>query len=95
MRTTTMRTTTPDSGMAEKAASGIERLTSGAHATVDRVAEKASTAAARLGSTGDQLMVAQDRLMKPARERVRRYPIVAIGIAIGVGLLLSRMTSHH
>lgn len=90
-----MLTTTRDSGMAEKTIASIGRLTSGAHATVDRVAEKASTAAARLGSKGEQLMVAQDRLMQPARERVRRYPIVAIGIAIGVGLLLSRMTSHH
>lgn len=90
-----MRTTTSDSALAERAASRIDRLSSGAHATVDRFAEKASNAAARLGNTGDQLMVAQDRLMEPARERVRRYPIVAVGVAFGVGLVLSRLTSHH
>jgi ElaB/YqjD/DUF883 family membrane-anchored ribosome-binding protein len=88
-------TTPADSAMAERAAAGIDRLTSGAHAAVDRVADKASSAAARLDNTREQLMAAQARLMQPARERVRRYPIVAVGLAIGLGLLLSRMGSHQ
>jgi ElaB/YqjD/DUF883 family membrane-anchored ribosome-binding protein len=96
-----MQTTTLDptqTGLSDKAAAGIDRLSSGAHQTVDRVAQAATTAAEQIGQRGEQLRAKQEMWAESARECVRRHPMASVGIALGIGLLLSlfgRSSSMH
>lgn len=83
---TTLETPT---GLSDKATAGIDRLTSGAHQAVDRVAQAATTAAEQIGQRSSQLRARQVQFSDYARECVRRHPMASIGIALGVGLLLS------
>jgi len=73
----------------DKAAAGIDRLSSGAHQAVDKVAQAASTAAQQIGQRGSELRATQKQWTESAQEYVRRHPMATIGIAFGVGLLLS------
>ena len=85
-------TTTPDltpSGLADKATTGIDRMSSGAHQAVDRVAQAASSAAEEIGRRGTALKERQVQLSEAARECVRRHPMASVGIAVAVGVVLS------
>lgn len=79
---------------AQGAAAGIEHASEKAHEAVDRVADTMSSAVRRAGDTSQELLAAQERWMEAGRECVRRHPIASIGVALGVGLLLSRLSSH-
>jgi len=87
MQTTSFEPT--PQGLSDKATAGIDRMTSGAHQAVDRVAQAATTAAEQIGQRGSELRARQAQLSDAARECVRRHPMASIGIALGVGLLLS------
>lgn len=87
MQTTSFEPTA--SSMTDKATTGIDRISSGAHEAVDRVAQAAATAAEQLGQRSVQLRARQAELTDAARECVRRHPLASIGIAVGIGLLLS------
>lgn len=92
MQTTTFDPTQP--AFTDKAAAGIDRLSSGAHQAVDRVAQAAATAAEQIGQRSTQLRARQVQFSDAARECVRTHPIASIGIAVGVGLLLSLFTGR-
>lgn len=79
---------------AEAAASGIERASERAHQAVDRVADSMSSAAHRFGDKSQEWLATQERWMASGRDCVRRHPIASVGIALGVGLLLSRLSAH-
>jgi ElaB/YqjD/DUF883 family membrane-anchored ribosome-binding protein len=81
--------------IAEKAGATMNQISGAAQQTVDRVTDAASQAAQRLGEHTDELWELQQRAMESTRSYVREHPIAAIGIAIGVGLLLARLTSRH
>lgn len=91
----TSKSNSTSAALAERAAAGIGRASSSAHQAVDRMAESAAFAAERLGRTGGQLRAKQDYWMGAARGCVRNHPLASIGIALGVGLLLSRFTGSH
>lgn len=96
-----MQTTSFDpaqTGLPEKAAAGIDRFSTGAHQAVDRVAQAAATAAEQIGTRSTELREKQEMWTESARDCVRRHPIASVGIALGVGVVLSmfgRATHTH
>jgi ElaB/YqjD/DUF883 family membrane-anchored ribosome-binding protein len=81
--------------IAEQASAGLSRLQDTAQQTMGRVTDYASQAAGRLSDRGQELMAMQGRAAEQARSYVREHPIAAIGIAIAVGLIISRLTSRR
>jgi len=79
-----------------------ERLVQGAHAAVDRVAEKAMPAVARARAGIDeaagalrerrrQLGDMQAELTADAREQVRAHPLTSLVAAFAAGLVVARL----
>jgi len=60
----------------------IHRLRSGAHQTVDKVANK-----------GEQLKSAEQHFVDNCRGYIHDNPVTTLGIAVGAGFLLSRLMS--
>jgi len=81
-------------GTTEKGAAKIEQFSGSAHHAVDRVAEAATSALRQAGEKGEELAHLQDEWLEGARGAVRRHPVASVVIAVGVGLLFSRFTSH-
>jgi ElaB/YqjD/DUF883 family membrane-anchored ribosome-binding protein len=88
----TTATPSGNGGMAEKAAASIDRLSSTAHQAVDRVASAATTTAHQLGEKGEEWIATTDHWMEGTRGYVRQHPLAALGMALAVGFLLSRLT---
>jgi ElaB/YqjD/DUF883 family membrane-anchored ribosome-binding protein len=99
MQNTGMQGSTPSATTAEKiaeqASAGLSRLTDTAQQTMGRVTDYASQAAARLSDKGRDLMDMEGRALESARSYVRQHPVAAIGIAIAIGLIISRLTSRR
>lgn len=77
--------------VADIARPAVDRIASGAHLAVDRLVKAASQATETLGAKGEQLNDIQQRMVEDARLYVRAKPVTSIGIAVGVGFLLSRL----
>jgi ElaB/YqjD/DUF883 family membrane-anchored ribosome-binding protein len=73
----------------------IDRLAAGAHQTVDKLAGAASTAARVAEEKSEKMKLAQERLLEDCRGYVRDNPMTALGIAVAVGFVLSRLTSSR
>lgn len=67
----------------------VERVASGAHDAVDRVAGAASAATRQAGRKGEELLATGDRYVGQATEQIREHPFAALGIAALAGFLLS------
>lgn len=83
----------------------MNRVVQGAHEAVDRVAEKAGPAVERLKSGvagaaeslqshAEEFGAMQEQWMQNARGCVRDHPLATVAIAVGVGMLLSRMVAR-
>jgi ElaB/YqjD/DUF883 family membrane-anchored ribosome-binding protein len=81
--------------LAEQASSGMSRLSESAHEMRGRVQQVASQAAGRLGERGRELMELEGRAVEVARTYIREHPVAAIGIAIAIGLIISKLTSRR
>ena len=81
--------------LAEQASSGLSRLSDTAHDVRGRMQHAASQAADRLGERGRELLELEGRAMEVAKTYVREHPLAAIGIAIAIGLLISKLTSRR
>jgi ElaB/YqjD/DUF883 family membrane-anchored ribosome-binding protein len=81
--------------MKDKAHTSIERLSTGAHDTVDRAASMAASAADRLLVKSEALAAAKDQWIDTTRGYVREHPLAAVGFALAAGYLLSRITSRY
>lgn len=68
-----------------------ERLAGRAHDAIDQVSSAVQNAADRMSAKGDEWMQRQDEMMQQMRGYVRERPVMAIGIALAVGFLLSRL----
>jgi ElaB/YqjD/DUF883 family membrane-anchored ribosome-binding protein len=103
MQSTTMQGSTPGAGSTTQAAEAIttrasEKLSdlgSAAQDTYDRVRSAASQAANRLSERSDELWELQQRASDTARTYMREHPLATIGIAVAVGLILSRLLSRR
>jgi ElaB/YqjD/DUF883 family membrane-anchored ribosome-binding protein len=73
----------------------IDKATNYAHETYDKIAEATSHVAETLGEKGDDLLYAEQKLMKQCRRYVRDYPITSLGIAATAGFLLSSLLRHR
>ena len=93
MQNTGMHGSTPSQTTAEKiaeqASAGLSRLSDTAHQTMGRVSDYAS----RLSERSHELM--DSRYVESARTYVRQHPVAAIGLAIAIGLLISKLTSRR
>ena len=77
--------------LSENAAATVDKIASGAHQAVDRIASAATSAATQFGVKGDEMLETKDRVVENAREYVRNNPMVALGIALAAGFILSRI----
>jgi ElaB/YqjD/DUF883 family membrane-anchored ribosome-binding protein len=81
--------------VADRASEGLSRLSDSAHQTLERVSGAASGAATRLSERSHELWEKRGEALDTARTYVREHPVASIGIAIAVGLLISRLTSRR
>lgn len=101
MQNTSMQGSTPGAvagrtdNIADKASDSLSRLSDTAHQTMDRITDATSQAASRLSEKGQDLWERRGEAVDTARTYVREHPIATIGIAIAVGLLISRLTSRR
>jgi ElaB/YqjD/DUF883 family membrane-anchored ribosome-binding protein len=77
----------------DAASSTVDRMTSGAHAAVDKTADMAARAAESLDAKSEQLKDLQAQWLESSRAYVRDHPVQALGIAVVGGFLLSRLLS--
>jgi ElaB/YqjD/DUF883 family membrane-anchored ribosome-binding protein len=80
---------------ADAARPAVDRLASGAHQAVGKIAGAADQAVETLRIKGEQLSDAQARLAEAGRNYVRDNPMMAVGIAIATGFVLSRILSSR
>lgn len=66
-----------------------DKVSDFAHETGDKIA----SAKEALGEKGEQLLNAEQRLMKNCQRYVRDNPVTSLGIAVATGFLLSRLLS--
>jgi len=81
--------------MAARASEKLSNITGAAQDTVDRWSSAASQAASRLGQRGEELWDMRGEAADTARTYMREHPLAAIGIAVAVGLILSRLLSRR
>lgn len=67
----------------------VDRLSKGAHDTIDRAADYAASAADRVSEKYDELYQMQEDWVEAGREYVREHPVAALGMALAAGYLLS------
>ena len=79
------------SALSENAAATVDKIATGAHQAVDRIASAAASAATQFGEKGDEMLETKDRLVESAREYVRNNPMAALGIALAAGFVISRI----
>ena len=72
----------------------VDRLRSGAHSTVDKVANATTQAAEALGQN-EQLKNVEQQFVEDCRGYIHKNPVASLGIAVGAGFLLSRLMSRR
>ena len=99
MQSTGMQGSTPAGAaregetMTEQASAGLSRLTDSAQHTIERLTQAASQVAGRLGERGEELLHAP--AVEKTRAYMREHPVAAIAIAVGVGLIISKLLSRR
>lgn len=99
MQNTGMQGSTPLSstgyaeGTAERAGASLSRLSDSAQQTLERFTHAASEAASRLSAHGEALL--QGQRAEQARQYMRAHPLATIGIAVAIGVVLSRLLSRR
>ena len=97
MQNTGMQGSTPAASRPESAAeqtsAGLSRLSETAHQTMERLTQAASQATSRLAPRVEELLNAPP--VERARTYMRAHPLAAIGIAVAIGLVLSRLLSRR
>lgn len=68
-----------------------KRIASDAHRAVDMIASAASQTADSIESSVGQIRGVQGRAFEQCRDYVRDNPLTSLGLAVGVGALLSRL----
>lgn len=81
--------------MRERASAKLERASSAAHQTVDKLASQAQAAKERLAASSEEWAEQGQQYVEHTREMVRANPLAAIGIAVAAGILLSKLTSRR
>ncbi len=66
-----------------------------AHETFDKVASTTNRAAEALGEKGEQLINAEQHMMKNCRGYVRGHPLTSMGITAAAGFILGFLLSRR
>ncbi len=69
----------------------VSQLKAGAQEVMDKVSHATSQAVETLSDKGEQLQNFEQRLVKNCRGYIHDNPVTSIGIAVGVGFLISRL----
>jgi ElaB/YqjD/DUF883 family membrane-anchored ribosome-binding protein len=72
-----------------------DNVTPSVHKTADKIAAAAGQAGEVLEENGQRLKAAEQRAMEQCRGYVRDNPMTSVAIAIGAGVVLSRLLSVH
>lgn len=73
----------------------IDKAADLAHETYDKIASTTHQAAEAVGEKGEQLIKAEQRLMKNCRGYVRDNPITSLVITAAVSFVLGRLSSRR
>lgn len=83
----------------EAGAARVEKMSSSAHQAVDKMTAATASTMREMGARGEELrqhwMEAQEHWVASSRECVRTHPLASVAVAVGVGLLLSRLLSSR
>jgi ElaB/YqjD/DUF883 family membrane-anchored ribosome-binding protein len=74
---------------------GVNRLKTGVHEAMDKVAHATTQAGEALSEKSEQLHDVEQNWVKNCRGYVHKNPIVSLGMAVGIGFLLSRLFSSR
>lgn len=69
----------------------MENASDYAHKAADNVADATAQAAKALGEKGEQLLNAEQKLMKQCCNFVGYHPMASLAIAVAAGFVLSRL----
>ena len=86
-------TRTAANNLSQHAGDAAGHLSEKAHDAYNRVSDAASQAVTRVTERGRELL--DSPTAQNARVYIREHPLAAIGIAVAVGLLISRLTSRR
>lgn len=92
---TNMGTNMGGSGTGDQAKQAVERASTTAHETVDRLASKASRFAGQLDEKNRKLTDAPMRAWETSRTQVQDHPMQAIAASLVIGFLLGRLTGSR
>lgn len=73
----------------------LDRAVKATHEVVDRAAGTVEQAAGKLRSSYDHMLEIEHEWADTARSRVREHPLTSIAMALAVGLVVGRLTSHR
>ncbi|WP_297323984.1 DUF883 domain-containing protein [Nitrosomonas sp.] len=73
----------------------VEKASKATNKAIDKASKATQQVADTMSEKGDQLKHAEQRLMKEATDYVRDNPVTSVGIAIGVGFLLSKWFNNR
>ena len=90
----TRKTRDATAAIGERAHAGIDRLSAGAHRTLDRVESTAADAADQLDARTEEWSEAAGEWVNATRGYVREHPVASLALALAAGYLLSRLTSR-
>lgn len=90
----TRKTRDTTAALGEHAHAGIDRLSAGAHRTVDRVGSTAADAADQFDAKREEWSDAAGEWVDATRGYVRDHPVASLALALAAGYLLSRVTAR-
>lgn len=73
----------------------VDQLRSGVHSAVDKTANATVQAAETLSRKGEQLKNVKQEYMEQCRNYIYEKPLASLGLAIGAGILLSRLLASR
>ena len=80
---------------AAKSSPGVQRIADTAQQAVDRITRAAHDAAERLGQRSEELWALQGRAMSTARGYAKEHPLVTVGVAVAIGVLIARLLTRR
>ena len=81
--------------LAQEGNARLGRVTETAQQALDRITRVAHDAADRLSERTEELWALQGRAMQSARGYAKEHPLATIGIAIAIGVLVSKVLSSR
>jgi ElaB/YqjD/DUF883 family membrane-anchored ribosome-binding protein len=81
--------------LSKAAGDTVERVKAGAQDAAEKTAKLSRQAADTLSEKGEQLQHLEERFVENCRKYVHDKPMTSLGIAVGLGFLLSRLVSSR